>query len=64
MDARLWSVYRHTIADMLIQLGQQQWWEFRRHWFGNEFEDYVNKVIDTEEAKPMHPFAVEPSTAT
>jgi len=64
LDTRLWSVYRHTIADMLIQPGQQQWWEFRRHWFGKEFEDYVNEVINTEEAKPMHPFAVEPSTAT
>lgn len=64
LDARLWSIYRHTIVDLLIQPGQQQWWDTRRHWFDKEFQEYVNRVIDTDEGKPMHPFSVEPSKAT
>ena len=64
LDARLWSLYRHSIADMLIQPGQQQWWEARRHMYDEEFQRYINEVIQSEDAKPMHPFAVGPSTAT
>lgn len=64
LDARLWSIQKHSIVDLLIQPGQQQWWQTRRHWFDSEFQDYVNEVVQSEEAKPMHPFAVEPSKAT
>jgi hypothetical protein len=64
LDARLWSTFRHTIVDLLIQPGQQQWWDNRRHWFDKEFQEYVNQVLVSEEAKPMHPFSVEPSKAT
>ncbi len=64
LDARLWSIYRHAIVDLLIQPGAQQWWEARRHWFDEEFHEYVNAIVRTEDAKPMHPFAVEPSKAT
>jgi len=64
LDARLWSIYRHAIADFMLQSGQQEWWETRRHWFDQEFQQYVNEVMGTEKAKPMHPFSVEPSKAT
>jgi len=64
LDARLWSTQRHAIAALLMQPGQQQWWETRRHWYDIEFQEYVNQVIDSGEGKPMHPFSVEPSTAT
>ena len=64
LDARLWSIYSHTIADLFVQRGSQQWWELKRHWFDDEFQEYVSEVIDAEKAKPMHPFAVDPSTAT
>ncbi len=64
LDARLWSIQKHSIVDLLIQPGQQQWWKTRRHWFDKEFQEYVNQVSDSEEAKPMHPFAIDPSKAT
>ncbi len=64
LDSRLWSIYRHSIADLLVQPGQQQWWEIRRHWYDKEFQEYINEVMESGEAKPMHPFAVEPSKAT
>jgi len=64
LDARLWSTQRQAIGALLMQPGQQQWWETRRHWYDKEFQEYINQVIDAREAKPMHPFAVDPSTAT
>ncbi len=60
LDTRLWSLYRHAVADLMIQPGQQEWWETKRHWYDQEFQEYIKQVIDSEEAKPMHPFSVEP----
>jgi hypothetical protein len=64
LDRRLWSVQSHAIADFMVQTGQQQWWETKRHWFDQEFQEYVNQAMDSGEAKPMHPYSVEPSKAT
>ena len=61
LDARLWRFFDHAIGGFMLQTGQQQWWETRRHWYDKEFQEYVNRVIDLGEAKPMHPFSVEPS---
>ncbi len=64
LDARLWSIQRHAIGALMMQPGQRQWWETRRDWYDEEFQEYVNQIIDAGEAKPMHPFSVEPSKAT
>jgi hypothetical protein len=64
LDARLFSIYSHAIADFMTQTGQQEWWETKHHWFDDEFQDYIKQVIAATEAKPMHPFSAEPSKAT
>ncbi len=64
LDARLWGLVDPIISGFMVQTGQQQWWETRRHWYDQEFQEYVNQMIDTKEAKPMHPFSIEPSKAT
>ena len=64
LDARLWSIYSNAIAGFMVQTGQGQWREMRHNWYDKEFQKYVNQVIDLGEAKPMHPFSVEPSKAT
>ncbi len=64
LDPRLWSIQSHAIADFMVQTGQQQWWETKRHWFDQEFQEYVDHVIDEVDAKPMHPFSVEHSKTT
>ena len=64
LDARLWSNYEHAVASILVQTGTQQWWENRHHWFDGEFQKYINQLLDSGEAKPMHSFSVEPSAAT
>jgi len=64
LDSRLWSIYSHAIASLMVQTGQQQWWETRHHWYDQEFQEYVNQIIDAGEVTPMHPFSVEPSKTT
>jgi hypothetical protein len=64
LDARLWSIYSHAIADFMVQTGQQQWWGTKRHWYDQEFQEYVDHVIAEDDAKPMHPFSVEHSKTT
>ncbi len=64
LDERIWGTYKQAMLDLLAQDGQQEWWKLRRHWFCEEFRNYVEDIAGKEQGKPMHPFAVDPSTAT
>jgi hypothetical protein len=58
LDDRLWSSFKHAILGMLVQPGQREWWQHRRHWYDESFRDYVEAAAAAEPAKPMHPGAV------
>lgn len=57
LDERLWHSYRQSFVDLLIQPGQQEWWQLRRHRYVDEFQAYVDKTVETSEGKAMHPAA-------
>lgn len=59
LDERLWDTYRHVIVDILSQKGTQEWWERRRHWFGQQFANAVDQLSSEVAAKPMHFASVE-----
>lgn len=50
----LWDTYRHVICDLLVQPGQQEYWQHRRHWYNDEFQSYVEKIVEAETGHPMH----------
>lgn len=58
LDEELWITHRQAALDLLTQVGQQEWWAVRRHWFYPEFRDYLDNLAVIEESKPMHPGAV------
>jgi hypothetical protein len=58
LDDRLWSSFKHAILGMLSQPGQQEWWQHRRHWYDENFRNYIEAAAETESVKPMHPGAV------
>ncbi len=58
LDERLWITYQQAIVELLAQQGQREWWDQRRHWFYEEFRDYVDHSAATVEGKLMHPGAV------
>ncbi len=57
LDESLWNIIRHACVDLLSQPGQREWWQLRRHWFDADFRDYMDKAVDSEEGKFMHPGA-------
>jgi hypothetical protein len=59
LDERLWGTFRHAFVDLLSQPGQREWWQIRRHWFDDDFQEYVDRSVESIHAKPMHPGAVE-----
>jgi len=58
LDDRLWSSFKHAIVGMLVQPGQQEWWQHRRHWYDESFQKYIEAAAEAAPAKPMHPGAV------
>ena len=58
LDERLWLTQKQAALDLLSQVGQQEWWAERRHWFFPEFQDYLEELAATDMSKPMHPGAV------
>jgi len=58
LDGRIWDTYKQAMVSLLGQSGSQDWWKLRRHWFSEEFRNYVEDVVAMEQGKPMHPGAV------
>ncbi len=57
----VWETYRRHMVALLAQPGQQEWWEIRRSWFQEEFQKYVEELVEQESGTPMHFRAVEAS---
>lgn len=57
LDERLWRTFRHALIALLSQPGQKEWWSLRHHWFEEEFQAYVDSVLESGEGQPMHPKA-------
>jgi hypothetical protein len=58
LDERIWDTYKQAMLATLAQAGQQEWWKLRRHWFSEEFRNYVEDVSTNEQGSPMHPGSV------
>ncbi len=55
LDERLWRTFDSALSSLLNQTGQKEWWNFRRHWFDDEFQAHVERILESEGGKPMHP---------
>ena len=58
LDEGIWLTHKQAALDLLAQPAQQEWWAARRHWFFQEFQDYMDSMASTELSKPMHPGAM------
>jgi len=59
LEMQFWDTYRNVIVSLLMQPGQQEYWQMRRHWFDDEFQKYVENLVATERGVPMHFKSVE-----
>ncbi len=51
---QLWDTYRHVIISLLMQSGQREYWQNRKHWYDDEFQRYVEELLESEGGVPMH----------
>jgi hypothetical protein len=51
---QLWDTYHHVIISLLVQPGQQEYWQMRRHWYDDEFQGYVEGLLEQGGEVPMH----------
>ena len=40
-----WKAVERTMSDLIAYPGVQQWWEFRKHWHTEEFDQLVRAII-------------------
>ncbi len=58
LDERLWNTYDQVMRDMFAEVGPQDWWKLRQHWFCEEFRNYIEDVTGKEQRQPMYPDSV------
>ena len=59
LDEALLATWKQAMIDLFHQKGQREWWEQRRHWFNQDFQNYVEEAMAAGLSKPMHPGAVK-----
>ena len=55
VDEGYWTSYVQAIYDLMSSQGVREYWEFRHHWYTQEFQDYVNSVSSSEASHRMYP---------
>ena len=56
VDDNLWSGFQAPLKDAFQLRGYHEYWELKRHWFDEEFQDYVRHVIiEAKDTKLLYP---------
>ena len=55
VDEGYWNTYVHAIHDLMSCEGAREYWSHRRHWYAEEFQDYVNGTYSEEVTNQMYP---------
>lgn len=45
LDARVWNGFEGPITDIVAYSGVQAWWSTRSHWYGPEFQEFVQSKL-------------------
>ena len=59
LDEELWKSYQHGMADLMTNPGVADWWQFRRHWYTQEFQAYLRDSLSSEPPHAMYPDLAE-----
>ena len=55
VDEGYWTSYVQAIIDLMSSKGVREYWEFRHHWYTEEFQDYVNSASTKQSTHTMYP---------
>ena len=57
LDDDLWKGLSFASCDVANQPGLKQWWSFRKQWYGDAFQKFVDDHLDTNEPNLMYSFS-------
>jgi hypothetical protein len=56
VDDILWSSFQAPLNDAFQLQGYLEYWELKRHWFDEEFQDHIRRVhIEAKDTKLLYP---------
>ena len=54
LDPRLWRGVERRVADVVAHPGFQSWWETRRHWYCDAFQQFIDRLIGEQTAPSLY----------
>ncbi len=45
VEPRVWRGFERQLSEIVSLPGVQEWWALRRHWFSDEFQDFMDTTI-------------------
>jgi len=55
LEDQLWLANVNSIRDSLAMPGLQQWWQFRKTWYSEDFRRFVDDLADKGDVHPIYP---------
>lgn len=46
IEERLWLAWARSIPDVVCTPGYAAWWQTRKHWFNDDFQSFVDDVVE------------------
>lgn len=58
IDERTWRGFKRQIQEVMSYNGSRQWWEIRKSWFSDDYQQYIDELITSTETKEIELFKV------
>lgn len=59
VDTRIWRGYERQLSEVFRYPGFQQYWQVRKHWYSDEFQDFVDQAIAAAPASEFETFSID-----
>jgi hypothetical protein len=59
VDERIWRGYERQLDEIFRLPGVQQYWEVRKDWYSDEFQEFVEQIISRAPASEPERFSVD-----
>jgi hypothetical protein len=53
LDPMVWRGVERAIRDLMILPGAQAWWQTRKHWYTDDFQQLINNMIAQSEGEDV-----------
>lgn len=59
VDERIWRGYERQMSDIFRYPGFQQYWQSRKEWYSDEFQQFVGQIIASAGSDAQEPFSFD-----